>query len=262
MVRKFDPQVLLNERSPEQAIYQCIESAVRYAVLGYILHSVEIIELASQLGPLKLRYLYTGSFYFAWEAIDVWPSIVPPEHKTTEYLKNLDESETLSKWASPCGIRLDAKYEKIDIDEAGLDNLLEFIRGREEPQGMLRYAYNDNLDVGVTRAGAVSLALDIALRLDGHEDDVASLLSVIHHDGEYGNDVHAMERNNRSIHIQLIAKSECLDIVERWPYDGQIEQRRRYRRYIPKSQERISHTYRARRSNVTSVFNARSCVKT
>jgi hypothetical protein len=195
-----------SERSPYAVIHECLETAVSYAALGHISHSVEIINLATQLGPLNLRFPRQNGLYFAWEAAGLWPSIVPEEEKTTEYLRELDESQTLLKWSSPAN-QSTTKYERLEVNQAGLDQLLPFIRGGKEPQGVLRYEYSETLDLAVDRRKATFLALDIALRLGGHEEDVDFLFSIINEKSELSSGVPSSARWMHDSYVHNIAKS-------------------------------------------------------
>lgn len=159
---------VLHDRNEAEIIRICIQIALNFAVVGHIAYSVEIINLAAQLGWVDLRSPRINGLYFAWDAVNLWPNVVPLEHKTAAYLIEADDSLGLSKWASWSSDN-PARHEKMEADESGLHRLLQFIR--EHERGDL-FTYSDTTSTWrLTPEMAVLTALDFALRL-GHQGGI------------------------------------------------------------------------------------------
>jgi hypothetical protein len=203
-------KTLLSIRSPQELIQQCTKIALRLAVLGHISQSVTLIDLAPQLGHLEHRFPSRNGLYYTWETISSWPFIVPEDHRTTEFLKQLDENGRLNndKWTHPWSTHPNNQFERLSVDEVGLQRLLEFVGGEGGSGGELKYAHDEKYDMSASRAGAVCMALDFALRIGGHEDVVQKLMPIITEDVGYLHEV----AKSRSVWVLL--KDGCL--AEKW----------------------------------------------
>jgi hypothetical protein len=205
---EFAHEVLYG-RDGDQILFNCIDIALAFAVVGHIAYSVEIINLAAQLGFAKqqLSKLRFNGLYFAWDSLDLWPDIVPTEHKTTEYLTAADDQDILYKWSihEHCGQESHSKWhEKFEVNEASLSELLHFI-GNNEPDQL--FLYSDDISSCLTPKMAVLNALDFALRLGGHEDDVNYLLTKIYQSDEITNGISFFSNPSYNNYIHNIGQS-------------------------------------------------------
>ncbi|KAF4638065.1 hypothetical protein G7Y89_g13 [Cudoniella acicularis] len=195
MFREFVSQQLLAERSPHTRVYSGVEIALRLAVLGFIPQAVEIINIASKCGDLELRYLYTNGLYFAFEAANLWPIIVPEEHRTPKYLEKLDEDDSI-KWGTLLGNYDDSVHEPLPPDESGLARLLKFVHGDGE---RFTYPFRDDQYILLHQYDARCVAADLALRLGTHEEEARRLISA-----------QDMNDEEKTVHCKRIAKSRLV----------------------------------------------------
>jgi hypothetical protein len=172
-----------------------LEIAIRFAALGHIYQSVELVSLSHGYYPIHPRYLYNEGAYFAFEAVNEWPSFIPAEHRTSEYLTQLENEDPHSGWGQ--------RFEMFQLsgerppplirDEAGLKRLLDF-RDQEE-RSVFAYTFdgNDEWYMALHSYGVVLMAFDIALSIGGHEAEVTRLIEVI--------------KENLELYMPLITKS-------------------------------------------------------
>lgn len=200
---------VLHERNGETIIRMCIDIALTFAVVGHIAYSVEIINLVAQLGFVKLRLPRINGMYFAWDSANLWPDIVPAEHKTAGYLTEADD-ENPNKWSfSVWGDVADLApytglHEKFKVGEDNLSKLLQFIR--KHPPGEF-FLHSDVSFWTLTPKMAVLVALDFALRLGGHDNDVNYLLSKIYQSDEISNGISFFSHGSYNSYINNIGKS-------------------------------------------------------
>lgn len=91
-----------------------MEFALRLGVHGLIPQAADIVDLTSHCGYVDLQefHLYGagGGLLFAFEVANTWPSVIPEDHRTSEYLSIIDEENWMTKQAyriieNPDGIR-------------------------------------------------------------------------------------------------------------------------------------------------------------
>lgn len=201
--------MVLYGRDGGHILSNCIDVALAFAVMGHIAYSVEIINLAAQLdfpNSRHWKFKFDG-LYFAWDSLDLWPDFVPAEHKTTEYLTAADDQDILYKWAiHEHGSREphSKRHERFEVSEASLHELLHFIRHNESDQLFL---YSDDHSSCLTPKMAVLRALDCALRLGGHEDDVNYLLTKIYQSDEITNGISFFSHPSYHNYVHKIGQS-------------------------------------------------------
>jgi hypothetical protein len=169
---KFTSFGLLTERSPNSLMTTCREIAVLLAVHGLIAESVDLIELSDMFSKNGIALSASG-VYFAFEAVNLWPSTVPEEHKTVEHLNSLD-TDPLGDWGQ---IVIDPRvnHPPLSVDEEGLARLLKYIEGDQKKKLAYPSAHFPGRVCILFLGDVRSMAIDFALRL-GHEAEAERLL--------------------------------------------------------------------------------------
>jgi hypothetical protein len=178
MVATFITREMLAERSARTLIGRCLEFALRLGVHGLIPQAADIVDLTSHCGYVDLQEFHLhragGGLLFAFEAANTWPSVIPEDHRTSEYLSIIDEENWMTKNAyrileNPNGLR-----PMLTSDQEGLNQLLEFVGSTEEN---FEYSLAEEKAISLSQTGARALAIELSLRLGGDEDGVQLLLS-------------------------------------------------------------------------------------
>jgi hypothetical protein len=182
MAATFITREMLAERSARTLIRRCLAFALHLAVHGLIPQAAEVVELTSQCGVVELGEFhgvtYGGGLLFAFEAANTWPSLIPKDQRTSEYLSTTDEEIWMTKHGYPIlkppGIPDDGLRSPLTSDEEGLKRLLEFVDGEGQS---FEYSFADSKALSLSKAGARGLAIAMSLRLGGNDDHVQRLLS-------------------------------------------------------------------------------------
>jgi hypothetical protein len=171
---EFPSSTLLIARSPISLVRICGHIALLLAVHGLVAESVNFFEIGDKFSPgiENSLQLAASGIYYAYDAVSIWQSNVPDEHKTNIYLTDLNK-DPHGQWENivigPAG------YPPLSVGEKGLIRLLMYVNGDQKERfayPLVHYPYR----VCLLFLGDVrSMAIDFAVRR-GHDAEAERLL--------------------------------------------------------------------------------------
>jgi hypothetical protein len=174
---KFSSRKLLTSRSPQLFTSTLTILSLRFALLGHISESVDLINLTNSHVPIELRYFYSSGLYFAWAEARIWPVAVPEEQRTEEYLNQLEKGIFRVPWGQIMTICQGEEYSFFDLGSEGegwkaLMGVLETQGERAE----VKVRFDQERYRVLSRDDIICTALDIAVREDGGDKDAVEKL--------------------------------------------------------------------------------------
>jgi hypothetical protein len=174
---KFSTRKLLTSRSPQLFTSTLTNISLRFALLGHISDSVDLINLTNSHVPIELRYFYNCGLYFAWAAAGTWPDCVPEEQRGEEFLSGL----VIDPWGQIMTILQGEEYEFFDLGLEG--GGLEALMGVLEMQGEraeVKVRYDEERYRVLSKDDIICTALDIAVKEEWGNKDAVAVEKLIH----------------------------------------------------------------------------------
>jgi hypothetical protein len=171
---KFSSRKLLTSRSPQLFTSTLTNLSLRFALLGHIFDSVDLINLTNSHVPIELRYFYNCGLYFAWAEAGIWPECISEEHRTEEFLSGLKKDLL---WGQIMTIFQGQEYQFFDLgsEGEGLEALMGVLKTQGE-RAEVKVRYDEERYYILSRDDIICTALDMAVKEEGRNKDTGEKL--------------------------------------------------------------------------------------